>query len=103
MSEPRAILVSDAERASISNAVSDAYGFHQDHVVWPSEDATFREEIAPAEAFLERADAAGDQPRILWCVAEHSGPQGQEWPHGDVNWKRCRVVDAIVVPLPEQP
>jgi hypothetical protein len=51
-------------------------------------------------------DAAGDRPRIRWCV-EHCDAarvcdrNRRNWPHADYlpGVAPCRVVDAIVVPL----
>jgi hypothetical protein len=79
VAEYRAILMSDEQRDAIDGIQS-----------FP--DA--RRQVASA------FDAAGDQPCIRWC-AEHGRDVfrcpwvGHSSP--------CRVVDAIVVPLPEQP
>lgn len=59
-----------------------------------------------ADELCAAFDAAGDHPRIRWCVEHNQLPPtnsegclaGQHFMN-----EPCRVVDAILVPLPEQP
>jgi hypothetical protein len=48
------------------------------------------------------ADAAGDQPRKKVCATHPHHSLNFDLPC-DGGYDDCRVVDAIVVPLPEQP
>jgi hypothetical protein len=96
MSEYRAILVSREQR---DVHAGEARYLRQTHCV---RQASAHEDIWAA------FDAAGDQPRIQWC-AEH-GEHVRNIAPSCIwfcdRWSEvtpCRVVDAIVVPLPEQP
>jgi hypothetical protein len=77
----RAVLVTGAE-------VSDAWAMPADQLM---------------DAIERRFDAAADQQSIRWCV-EHGRVESRYYDGRCTAWVQvceCRIVDALVVPLPE--